>query len=101
MLLVLIVVAVLIYGGMYFAWSSFTTADTGRSGAAISVFSKVQDAIFRMPASLPLAIFKVLLMILIVYGIYDLATTTVRRTRLRRDQARRKAELHRTLHGRN
>lgn len=99
MLLVLIVVAILLYAGMYFAFSSLTDAKTGNSGVAISLFKKVQDVVFHLPASLPLAILKVMLSIFIIYIVLDFLSSTIRRTRLRNDQKQRKADLHRTLHG--
>lgn len=99
MLLILILVGLFIYVGLFFGFSAFTTSDSAHSGTAITVYEKLQNVVFKMPASLPMAIFKVMLGIFIVYGIYDFTTTTVRRTRLRRDQAQRKADLHRTLHG--
>lgn len=99
MLLVLIFLGICLYLLFYFSFSSFTGADTAHSGPMITVYQKVQDALFKMPSSLPLAILKVMLGLFILYAIFDLVISTVRRTRLKRDQAERKAELHRTIHG--
>ncbi len=99
MLLGLIFIGILMYLAFYFAFSSYTSSNTAHSGTAISVYEKVQDALFKMPASLPLAIIKVFLVLALIYGIYDLATSTMRRTRLRRDQKQRKDDLHRQLRG--
>ncbi len=99
MLLVLIFLGGALYLAFYFSFSSFTNADSAHSGVAISVYQKVQDALFKLPASLPLAIMKIMLGLLIVYTIFDWTTSTIRRTRLRRSQEQRKEDLRRTIHG--
>ena len=99
MLFILVLLGIGLYAAFYFSFSSFTTADTAHSGTAISAYEHVQNMIFKLPASLPLAIMKVLLTLFIIYAIIDFSSSTMRRTRLRRDQAQRKQDLHDTLYG--
>ncbi len=86
MLIGLIVIGIVLYFILYFAFSSYNSAHAITTATG---FAHVRDMIFQMPASLPLAIMKGTLCLMLLYAVSNMIYSAIKRDKTRRSKASR------------
>jgi len=86
MLIGLIVIGIVLYLVLYFAFSSYNSAHAMSSATG---FERVRDMVFHMPSSLPLAIMKWTLCIMLLYAVSNMIYSAIKRDKTRRIKASR------------
>jgi uncharacterized membrane protein YeiB len=86
MLIGLIVLGIVLYLILYFAFSSYNSANAISTATG---FDRVRDMVFEMPASLPMAILKWTVGIMLLYAVCNMIFSAIKRDKTRRVKARR------------
>ena len=86
MLIGLIVIGIVLYLVLYFAFSSYNSASAISTATG---FERVRDMVFEMPASLPMAILKWTIGIMLLYAVCNMIFSVLKRDKTRRVKASR------------